>query len=88
MNSTNLSIPGDPHSAQQYACPNNGATYQLPGANYYALTTGLNFKPLHWIMIRPNVRYDFSTTDAFMTSTLGRFTDHQLTFSTDVVITF
>lgn len=88
MNSTNLSIPGDPHSAQQYACPNNGATYQLPGANYYALTTGLNFKPLHWIMIRPNVRYDFSTADAFMTSTLGRFTDHQLTFSTDVVITF
>lgn len=77
-----------------YACgpsygayvPNGGYS---DGANYYALTAGVNYKPVKWIMVRPNFRYDWSSNNnAFMSSTPGKMLDNQFTFSADIVITF
>jgi len=38
----------------------NGFRYAAGEASYYALTAGLNWKPKSWLMIRPEVRYDWS----------------------------
>ncbi len=72
-----------------YACNiNNMNSYPWAGANYYALTAGVNYKPLKWVMLRPNFRYDWSSQDTFMSSTPGKQLDNQFTFSADIVITF
>ena len=86
--SYNLRVPGDASTGYQYACQGQGSSYPWAGASYYAFTLGANYKPLKWVMVRPNVRYDFSSQDTFMTSTPGEMVDYQFTFSTDVVITF
>lgn len=65
----------------------------LPASSYYALTAGLNWKPLKWVMVRPNVRYDWADkADAFdngggSSGYAGKKND-QFVFSTDVVISF
>ena len=62
-------------------------------SSYYAVTLGLNWKPLKWVMVRPNVRYDWSDK-AKAYDNGGGSTDYagtktsQFLFSTDVVITF
>ena len=61
--------------------------YPTGGASYYAMTAGLNYKPLKWITIRPNARYDFSSAKTFMNSQ-GQMLDYQFTFSTDMTILF
>lgn len=38
----------------------NGFRYSAGEASYYAMTLGLNWKPKGWLMIRPEVRYDWS----------------------------
>ncbi|MEC4748508.1 porin [Methylomicrobium sp. Wu6] len=38
----------------------NGFRYSAGEAGYYAMTVGLNWKPKGWLMIRPEVRYDWS----------------------------
>jgi len=49
----------------------------------------VNYKPLKWVMVRPNFRYDWSSNNnAFMSSTPGKMLDNQFTFSADIVITF
>ncbi|MFN5744512.1 MAG: porin [Methylococcaceae bacterium] len=77
-----------------YACGPSYAAYvpnggYSEGADYYGLTAGVNYKPLKWVMLRPNVRYDWSSNNsAFMSSTAGKMLDNQFTFSADFVITF
>jgi hypothetical protein len=84
----NLRVPGDISSGYSFACnPNRIAAYQNHGANYYALTAGLNYKPLRWITVRPNARYDFSSANMFMNSA-GDMLDYQFTFSTDLIVIF
>ena len=39
---------------------NNGFRYSNGPACYYDMTAGLNWKPKSWLMIRPEVRYDWS----------------------------
>jgi hypothetical protein len=62
-------------------------------SSYYALTAGLNWKPLKWVTVRPNVRYDWADKgNAFdngggASGYTGKKSD-QFLFSTDVVITF
>ncbi|WP_139555769.1 porin [Methylotetracoccus oryzae] len=62
-------------------------------ASYYEVTLGLNWKPLQWVMVRPNIRYDWSdSVNAFNNGGAdvgyqGNRKD-QLLFSTDVVVTF
>ena len=58
------------------------------GANYYQLTAGLNYKPLKWVILRPNARYDMSQgVNAFMQSN-GNMVNYQFTFSFDATIVF
>ncbi len=62
-------------------------------SSYYEVTLGLNWKPLKWVMVRPNLRYDWAdNANAFNNG--GADVNYvgnrqsQLLFSTDVVITF
>ncbi|MEY4195138.1 MAG: hypothetical protein RLZZ226_1506 [Pseudomonadota bacterium] len=75
------------------ASPGRTLTY-FPGANsYYAFTAGLNWKPMTWVSVRPNVRYDWNDgPPAFDNG--GAATGYaatrkdQFLFSTDVVVSF
>ncbi|NOT85549.1 MAG: porin [Methylococcaceae bacterium] len=52
---------------------------------YYAVTAGVNWKPVPWLNVRPNVRYDWSTgRNAFDAGNQ----DQQFLFSTDMTINF
>lgn len=52
---------------------------------YYAVTAGLNWKPVGWLNVRPNVRYDWvSGRNAFDAGNQ----DQQFLFSTDMNINF
>jgi Putative beta-barrel porin-2, OmpL-like. bbp2 len=83
------------------ATDGNGNSYATGGANtsgctagsYYAVTAGVNWKPVKWLNVRPNVRYDWvdASTFAGSGSTLGPFGDgnnDQFLFSTDFNINF
>jgi Putative beta-barrel porin-2, OmpL-like. bbp2 len=58
--------------------------------SYYAVTAGVNWKPMKWLNIRPNVRYDWVDTNA-ATGKLpfdGGNQKDQFLFSTDMTINF
>ncbi|MSV46002.1 MAG: outer membrane beta-barrel protein, partial [Actinobacteria bacterium] len=38
----------------------NGFRYDYGTASYYAMTAGVNWEPRKWLMVRPEVRYDWS----------------------------
>ncbi|WP_017365180.1 porin [Methylococcus capsulatus] len=72
--------------ARPYACnPDFSTVYPFQGSGYYALTVGLNWKPLNWVILRPNARYDWS--DAIKIFDAGKRSD-QFLFSADVTVTF
>lgn len=66
----------------------------FPGANsYYAVTAGLNWKPMKWLTVRPNVRYDWADKAGAFDNNGGssNFAGNkkdQFLFSTDVVVMF
>ena len=51
-------------------------------ADYYGITGGVNYSVTDWLKVRPEVRYDWSSVDAFDGG------DDQFLVSTDLVITF
>jgi hypothetical protein len=59
--------------------PLNGAS------SYYALTGGVNWKPMKWVNVRPEVRYDWADNANAFDS--GNQND-QFTFSADVILHF
>jgi hypothetical protein len=66
---------------------------QSAPASYYAVTAGATWKPLKWLNVRPNVRYDWAdghnTSDGSRYNPFGNFNKQsQFLFSTDVVILF
>lgn len=64
--------------------PARTAASCAPGT-YYAITAGVNWKPLAWLNVRPNVRYDWSTgRNAFDAGNQ----DQQFLFSMDTTINF
>lgn len=74
------------------ASPGRTLSY-FPGANsYYAFTAGLNWKPMTWVSVRPNVRYDWNDgPPAFDNGPGPGFVaskKDQFLFSTDVVVNF
>ena len=81
-------------SPGRVAAATNGAgySYAAPGsvsvcnaASYYEVTAGLNWKPVKWLNLRPNVRYDW------IDGNKGSFADNktaQFIFSNDFNITF
>jgi hypothetical protein len=59
-------------------------------ASYYAVTAGLNWKPVKWLNLRPNVRYDWVDGNAPIGSQSfdGGNQKDQFLFSTDMNIAF
>lgn len=84
-------------NAYNFATPNAVFPTCQP-ASYYAVTAGLNYKPVKWLTLRPNVRYDWvdgtfaGTTNRYKPfgngPTPGDGKDAQFLFSADAVITF
>ncbi len=81
-------------SPGRVAAATNGAgySYAAPGsvsvcnaASYYEVTAGLNWKPVKWLNLRPNVRYDWidGNKDSFADNKTAQFI-----FSNDFNITF
>jgi hypothetical protein len=62
------------------------------GASYYGITAGMNWKPMKWLNIRPNVRYDW--VDGKNAATGGQYRpfgnnkQDQFLFSTDFAVNF
>ncbi len=63
------------------------------GASYYGITAGLNWKPVKWLNIRPNVRYDWA--DGVQANGSSRYLpfgnnnrDSQFLFSSDFNVNF
>ena len=64
----------------------NGFRYTAGPANYFALTTGLNWKPKNWLMIRPEVRYDWSEAQTGVFDSGLR--NNQILLGIDAVVQF
>jgi hypothetical protein len=64
----------------------SGSTFAATcsAASYYALTAGVNWKPLKWLNVRPNVRYDWADG----ARPFGNNKQDQFLFSTDMNISF
>jgi hypothetical protein len=77
-------------SASSVLC-GNGTGFGTP-ASYYAITAGVNYKPLKWLTLRPNVRYDWADGADPLTGArykpFGNGKDAQFLFSTDAVVVF
>lgn len=64
----------------------DGVRYLAGAANYYAMTAGLNWKPQSWLMIRPEVRYDWS--EAQTAPFDGAHRSSQVLLGVDAVVQF
>ncbi len=53
-------------------------------ASYYAVTAGVNWKPLKWLNLRPNVRYDWADG----ARPFGNNKQDQFLFSADMTLSF
>ena len=66
-----------------------GFAIQDDAVNYFALTLGANWTPLHWLTIRPEVRYDFSDFEVGELKSYDAWTsDDMVTFGADVIVRF
>jgi len=59
-------------------------TSTCSAASYYQVTAGLNWKPITWLNLRPNVRYDWADG----ARPFGNNKQDQFLFSTDFTINF
>ena len=60
-------------------------------ASWYAFTVGMNYKPVKWLNLRPNVRYDWvdgTVADGSRYNPFGNGKQSQFLFSTDFTINF
>lgn len=66
---------------------NNGTRLpiNLPG-DYFALTAGVNWKPLTWLKCRPEIRYDWADASQNIYDNQSR--QQQLAVAMDIIITF
>jgi len=81
------------------ATDNSGNSHAIGGAannstcnaaSYYAITAGINWKPVKWLNVRPNVRYDWvdGTTATGGYRPFGNNKEDQFLFSSDFVVNF
>lgn len=54
------------------------------GANYLAASIGVNYSPIEWFTLRPEVRFDWADEEVFN----GNKDDGQISFSMDMVLHF
>ncbi|MFM8333040.1 MAG: porin [Candidatus Methylumidiphilus sp.] len=85
-----------------YSNAGNLSNVTCQPASWYAFTVGLNYKPLKWLTLRPNVRYDWvdgsmvgpgnvqtgAVYKPFGNGPAGDAKDSQFLFSADAVIVF
>lgn len=64
----------------------DGVRYSAGPANYYALTAGFNWKPKNWLMVRPEIRYDWSK--AQIAPFAGGTQNNQVVLGIDAVVQF
>lgn len=64
----------------------NGFRYAGGEASYYAVTTGLNWKPSRWLVVRPEARYDWCDGQTPAYSSGRRF--DQVVIGLDAVVQF
>ncbi len=57
------------------------------GANYYAISAGVNYAPVSWLKFRPEVRYDWADTNGAGT-VFGGNKNEQVQVAADFIITF
>ncbi len=67
-----------------YACGASFGDYPFASSNYYELTAGITYKPVPWILLRPNFRYDHADIPVFS----GGNRHSQVMVTADMVITF
>jgi hypothetical protein len=68
-----------------FACGSSfPGSYPFAGSDYYALTLGLTYQPVPWILLRPNLRFDHADIPVFSTGDRH----NQLLITGDLVITF
>ncbi len=70
-----------------------GLDFLLDGDEYFNFTVGLNWKPVDWIIVRPELRWDWSDVDSpYISGFRGMYDDlsdkNQFTGAVDVVITY
>jgi len=53
-------------------------------ANYYAVSVGVNYSPVSWFKLRPELRYDCSNEDAYDNGD----SDDQIGIAMDMIVTF
>jgi len=79
---------GSSNIGTNYPCPTGAyanGDYQVAANSYYEITAGLNYKPAPWLMLRPNIRYDFTGNAPAFDNGNGR---NQLLLTADMVISF
>jgi len=54
------------------------------GANYLAASIGVNYSPLTWFKLRPEIRYDWADEDVFN----GGVDNDQIAIAMDMIVTF
>jgi hypothetical protein len=64
----------------------DGARVTGDAGNFFAFTAGVNYTPLGWLKIRPEIRYDWFNGDGDPYD--GGTSDDQLTIAVDMVVTF
>lgn len=67
--------------------PTNYTSNPGLGSDYYAITAGLNWKPLKWLNIRPNIRYDWAAGKQAY-APFGNGSTEQFLFSNDFNVNF
>ncbi len=58
------------------------------GANYYAISAGVNYAPVSWLKFRPEVRYDWADTNGAGAAYDGGNENDQIAISMDMIVTF
>jgi len=54
------------------------------GANYFAASIGVNYSPLPWFKLRPEIRYDWADENVFN----GGVNNDQVAIAMDMIVTF
>ncbi|MCQ8102774.1 porin [Methylomonas sp. SURF-2] len=58
------------------------------GGNYYAVTAGLNYKPMSWLKLRPEVRYDWFDANGNAQAFDAGTENDQIAVSMDMIVAF
>jgi hypothetical protein len=78
-------------AGNSYAIGGQANNSTCNAASYYAVTAGMNWKPMKWLNIRPNVRYDWAdgrVAAGGQYRPFGNAKQDQFLFSTDFTVNF